>query len=187
METKWKQSKMGTRDLISKSLPMRRYTSSAYTRSAYTRSANQRDLRVKMLGPTVGKVRSPFTFIRNLWAMLQDRSLSHVIGWERDGRSFVVKDRKEMEKAVLPQFFKSHLFKSFKRQLDYYGFSCLSRSSSHHNCLKTKSSMICALPLFCRDDPQSVLLIKRKVNTGNKPARGPRKRKRPAMLREGRR
>jgi hypothetical protein len=102
-----------------------------------------------------------------------------VIGWERDGRSFVVKDRKEMEKAVLPQFFKSHLFKSFKRQLDYYGFSCLSRSSSHHNCLKTKSSMICALPLFCRDDPQSVLLIKRKVNTGNKPARGPRKRKRP--------
>jgi hypothetical protein len=105
-------------------------------------------------GPTVGKARSPF--IRKLWAMLQDSSLSHVIGWERDGRSFEVKDAKKMEKAVLPQFFKSHLLKSFQRQLNYFGF------------LKTsKSSMIYALPLFCRDDPQSVLLIKRKVNTGN--------------------
>jgi hypothetical protein len=59
VRTKWKQSKMGTRDLIFKSLPRRRYTSSAYTRSVYTRSvytrsvytrsANQRDLRVKSL------------------------------------------------------------------------------------------------------------------------------------------
>jgi hypothetical protein len=103
----------------------------------------------------VKKVRSPF--LRKLWAILEDVESVDAISWDYPLRqSFTIHSAKLMERDVLPRFFKSHLFNSFQRQLNYFGF-----------CKLGKEGFIYYLELFRADAPGNLLMIKRKVNTGN--------------------
>jgi hypothetical protein len=103
----------------------------------------------------INKVRSPF--LRKLWAMLMDPDCRSAISWDLPMRqSFTIHSTGEMERFVLPQFFKSHLFNSFQRQLNYFGFNKIG-----------KDGLTYMLDLFRADAPENVLLIKRKTNTGN--------------------
>jgi hypothetical protein len=63
-----------------------------------------------------------------------------------------------MEKDVLPRYFRSRQFSTFQRQLSYFGFK--KQSTQHDKCRWCHN-------LFQRGKPEDVLLIKRKVNTGN--------------------
>ena len=45
----------------------------------------------------------------------------HIAGWTADGTMFVVKDKHEFAKQVIPNFF-NHKFDTFARQLSHYGF-----------------------------------------------------------------
>jgi hypothetical protein len=71
-----------------------------------------------------------------------------------------------MEEDVMPRFFKSNLFKSFQRQLNYFGFEKLEQRGKHNPTNDPNaSSYIHAL--FKAGRPENLHLITRKVNLGN--------------------
>jgi len=63
------------------------------------------------------------SFIYKLLSILNDSSMSHLVRWNTDGRSFVVMHTEEFGRKVLSKFFKHANFSSFVRQLHLYGFS----------------------------------------------------------------
>lgn len=56
------------------------------------------------------------------YEIVDDPANAHVVGWAPDGRSFVVWDKLEFERDILPRNFKHNNFSSFIRQLNTYGF-----------------------------------------------------------------
>jgi hypothetical protein len=92
-------------------------------------------------------------FLTKLWQMLKEES--KIISWEPDGESFVVKSQKAMESNILCKYFRSNQFSTFNRQLNYFGFKKLGTQNKWCH------------ELFNRSNPHDMLLIKRKVNTGN--------------------
>jgi hypothetical protein len=68
-----------------------------------------------------------FTFPIRLYSMLQELSstgvLSDIVKWSTTGDSFVILKPKEFTKSLLPQYFRTHKFSSFQRQLNAYGFT----------------------------------------------------------------
>jgi hypothetical protein len=70
-----------------------------------------------------------FTFPIRLYSMLQELSstgmLSDIVKWSTTGDSFVILKPKEFTKSLLPQYFRTHKFSSFQRQINAYGFTKL--------------------------------------------------------------
>ncbi|KAH9125570.1 hypothetical protein AeMF1_003839 [Aphanomyces euteiches] len=92
---------------------------------------------------------------------------SEVAEWSKDGRSFVVKQTKQFETSMLPQFFKHNNFASFARQLRFYGFE---KSKIHEarfgDVSETGQSWwLFQHPKFLRDDPAKMVSIRRKTCT----------------------
>ena len=54
--------------------------------------------------------------------MVQDTCEPNIISWSGDGEMFAIKNMGQFEKKILPLYFDSNKFTSFKRQLHYYGF-----------------------------------------------------------------
>ena len=105
-------------------------------------------------------------FLVKLWGILEEDNAA--CSWNADGRTFSVRSIKDMERDVLPRYFRSRLFSTFQRQLSYFGFR--KQSQPDDKCRWYHD-------LFQRHAPENVLLIKRKVNTGNEH----KKRKRSTM------
>jgi len=61
-------------------------------------------------------------FIKKLYRLLEDPSISDILSWGPQGDYFVVKDVNEFTKTILPLFFKHSNFASFVRQLNKYDF-----------------------------------------------------------------
>ncbi|KAG7096348.1 hypothetical protein E1B28_003792 [Marasmius oreades] len=61
-------------------------------------------------------------FLKQLFNMLEDNSIQHVVSWGPDGDCFVINDTDEFTKSVLPKFFDHSNFAVFVRQLDLYDF-----------------------------------------------------------------
>jgi hypothetical protein len=69
---------------------------------------------------------SKVPFAWKLHIMLEDAEKSgneHIISWVDLGRGFKVYDLDEFMKKVVPHFFKQSKWKSFQRQLYFYGFT----------------------------------------------------------------
>ena len=105
---------------------------------------------------TMKKATSTPKFLVKLWAILEENNTA--MHWNADGVTFSVKSSKDMEKDVLPRYFRSRQFSTFQRQLSYFGFK--KQSTQHDKCRWCHN-------LFQRGKPEDVLLIERKVNTGN--------------------
>jgi hypothetical protein len=93
-------------------------------------------------------------FLKKLWLILEDPTNWHAIRWDSDGKGIELLDERKLETDVLPSYFRTNKGSSFRRQLNYFDFS--KASSTHY----THAS-------FHRDNPESVLTIKRRENKGN--------------------
>ena len=51
-----------------------------------------------------------------------EMGLRHIISWRPDGKSFVIHDKAEVEKQIMPLYFSSAKFKSLQRSLNLWGF-----------------------------------------------------------------
>lgn len=72
-------------------------------------------------------------FLEKLFDILEDnRSYSHLIAWQPDGNSFIIKKVNEFSEIVLPRYFKHSNIQSYIRQLNMYGFSKTRHDSNHH-------------------------------------------------------
>lgn len=74
---------------------------------------------------TKGGVDMPFPV--KLYHMLEyidlhEPMLANIISWQPHGRCFLCRDAAEMEKLILPIYFKHGNFNSFRRQLNMWGF-----------------------------------------------------------------
>ncbi|ODV95549.1 hypothetical protein PACTADRAFT_29808, partial [Pachysolen tannophilus NRRL Y-2460] len=61
-------------------------------------------------------------FVTKLWNMVNDKANEKYIKWVPDGQSFMVSNREEFMKHILPKYFKHNNFASFVRQLNMYGW-----------------------------------------------------------------
>lgn len=92
-------------------------------------------------------------FLIKLWTILSEPGYSHAITWNLDD-GFTVHNTEALEQDVLPAYFRSTQFSSFQRQLNYFSFRKVGKKGYTH-------------PLFIKAQPELVLEIKRKTNTGN--------------------
>ena len=81
--------------------------------------------------PTMRKQRgrSSIPFPLRMHQMLDDLehgNLTSIASWRCHGRSFIVNNREDFVKKILPVYFQQHKFASFQRQLNLYGFSRIS-------------------------------------------------------------
>jgi hypothetical protein len=74
--------------------------------------------------PRIRKPTKPFPL--KLYQMLEDVAQTgkeDIVGWAPDGLSFRVHDTEPFMKEVLPLYFNQTKYKSFQRQLNFYGFT----------------------------------------------------------------
>jgi hypothetical protein len=72
-------------------------------------------------------------FLEKLFDILEDEgSYHHLISWQPDGNSFIIKKVNEFSEIVLPKYFKHSNIQSYIRQLNMYGFSKTRHDSNHH-------------------------------------------------------
>lgn len=69
-----------------------------------------------------GQAKGRPAFVFKLWNMVNDPAFDEYIRWMPDGKSFQIIGREQLEKIVLPRFFKHNNFSSFVRQLNMYGW-----------------------------------------------------------------
>ncbi|KAG5371884.1 Heat shock factor protein [Yarrowia sp. C11] len=69
-----------------------------------------------------GQTKGRPAFVFKLWNMVNDPAYDEYIRWMHDGKSFQITGREQLEKIVLPRFFKHNNFSSFVRQLNMYGW-----------------------------------------------------------------
>jgi len=59
---------------------------------------------------------------------LHEPELAKIISWQPHGRCFRVHDAKKMEELILPRFFNTRHYPSFRRQLSFWGFTRLGQN-----------------------------------------------------------
>ena len=76
-------------------------------------------------------------FIKSLYSILNNKSLSSILHWQEDSLSFSICNIAEFESIILKNFFPDINLKKFKRKLKHLDFSkCKVGSSliySHHH------------------------------------------------------
>ena len=93
-------------------------------------------------------------FLSKLYAIMKNPIYNHIITWDEAGTKIIVRNKKTLEREVLPSEFKHKKFDSFQRQLNMYSFYCVANVRFGHT--------IYSHEFFKRDEPQ---LISRIVRT----------------------
>nr|XP_046911290.1 heat shock factor protein-like isoform X3 [Dermatophagoides farinae] len=115
---------------------------------------------------TLGSNANIPTFILKLWKLVCDDSSNDLICWNRNGRSFIIKDQGRFAKEILPLYFKHSNMASFIRQLNMYGFRKV--SNIEHGGLKSDGDEVEFFHHhFCLGQENQLELIKRKMSTNN--------------------
>ena len=92
------------------------------------------------------------SFVLKLANLLQTEEYHQYVDWGEKGVSFVVKDRENFSRIVLPRYFKHNNFASFVRQLNKYGFR------------KVTNVNPCLLPNDEKDEFRHMFFVKNKLN-----------------------
>ncbi|KAG9414862.1 hypothetical protein AC1031_008276 [Aphanomyces cochlioides] len=108
----------------------------------------------KQTSPQLNMATPPF--LASLYDILNKEDPS-VIGWCDDGKSLGVFNVAVLEAYILPTYYRHNNFSSFQRQLNYFGFRKILKPRVY------EPFTFYAQPLFLRDDPSKMLLIKRKT------------------------
>ncbi len=106
--------------------------------------------------------RSESTFPRKVYRMLQDvekTKMDHIISWINDGTAFRVHNTESFVNNILPLYFDQTLYESFRRQLNMYGFTRVTRGPLKGTCYHKN---------FCRHSPCLLDLISRRKRLGDK-------------------
>jgi hypothetical protein len=98
-------------------------------------------------------------FLQKLWDILADKKHAAIVSWEDTGETFEVKRPSAFSAVVLPKYFKHGKFSSFQRQLNYFGFRKIVKSSSEKDepCRYSHES-------FRAGHPEDISKIRRKTN-----------------------
>ena len=75
-------------------------------------------------GPDLASCKLPFVW--KLYEMLEGVEQSgeeHIVSWIQNGRAFRVHKLDDFVKNIVPTYFKQSKYKSFQRQLNFYGFT----------------------------------------------------------------
>jgi hypothetical protein len=86
------------------------------------------------------------TKLHRMLADVQKNGLDHIVSWVQDGAAFKVHDTDTFVQQIMPLYFDQTKYESFRRQLNLYGFSRVSRGVSrgfyyHQLFLKSDSSL----------------------------------------------
>ncbi|GAA6031637.1 hypothetical protein JCM8097_006560 [Rhodosporidiobolus ruineniae] len=124
--------------------------------------------------PQAPGTKTQAAFVHKLYSMLETPSLSHLISWSEDGKSFIIYHPSEFARLVLPQYFKHANFSSFIRQGNFYHFSKISdvpgtpAKTIHLNADGTPvQTWEFRNPNFQRGRPDLLARIKRKTAKSN--------------------
>lgn len=96
------------------------------------------------------KIETPPKFIIRLYAVIDDPSIKSIV-WSSDGASFLITDKEEFQKTVLPMISKTTEFSGFIRQLNAYGFKKKNtidaniREYAHQDFLKSRFDLLTKL------------------------------------------
>jgi hypothetical protein len=85
--------------------------------------------------PRQGDIKSLFPY--TLFTLLEEAErdgYESIVSWRPCGEAFKVINRDEFMKQVLPRYFKQTKYKSFIRQLNLWGFSCLHEGPDRGSC-----------------------------------------------------
>lgn len=74
----------------------------------------------------------PPTFIGKTYAVVSDPATDHLICWDHDGETFVVRNPERLAQDVFPSIFAHASYPSFTRALNAYGFRQVSRNNWKH-------------------------------------------------------
>eukprot|EP00980_Cylindrotheca_fusiformis_P022167 scaffold9069_cov90-Cylindrotheca_fusiformis.AAC.4 len=86
----------------------------------------------------------PYKLYQLLTNVEGNEELSAIISWLPSTDGFRIHEPEVFEEVLLRKFFpKQSKLKSFKRQLQYYGFENLGRNSYKHNCLRRGHKSLC--------------------------------------------
>lgn len=98
--------------------------------------------------------------------MVEACNLSHpsICQWSDDGKLFAIKDAKTFCEVIMPKFFNGRKFRSFVRQLEFYGFSKTKKDGAMVNSLTedpgNKIWCFCH-ENFIRDKPELLVDMRR--------------------------
>lgn len=90
-----------------------------------------------------GGMKSLFPY--TLYTLLEDAErdgYESIVSWRPSGEAFKVIKRDEFMQQVVPRYFKQTKYKSFIRQLNTWGFSCLQEDPDRGSC-KCFSCWVC--------------------------------------------
>jgi len=99
-------------------------------------------------------------FLRNLWTMLNDRTIDDSIEWI-GANTFWIKDTEKFVKEVIPKYFKHNRLSSFVRQLNLYQFVKVRERPNKASYRWTHAHLI-------RGNMRALLKIKRKIPDNEK-------------------
>lgn len=85
--------------------------------------------------------------------MIESNNHSDIVTWDDQGEVIIIKDKTRFEELILPKFFDSNRYQSFKRQLYNYGFNKKSPDGNNH--------ILFTNPHFHRDKPELLHKIQR--------------------------
>jgi len=100
----------------------------------------------------------PSVFVTKLFQMVNG-SPDDVVSWVPSGDAFLIQNLSRLEEEALPLFFRHARFQSLVRQLNFYNFRKINRE---------RTFWVYRHPLFHRDRPQDLHLLKRRSVLGGK-------------------
>merc|ERR1712038_1572322 len=93
--------------------------------------------------------------------MIESNNNPDIVTWDDQGEVIIIKDKQRFEELILPKFFDSNRYQSFRRQLYNYGFNKKSPDGNNH--------ILFTNPYFHRDKPELLHKIQRNnTNPKNK-------------------
>ena len=94
--------------------------------ATYTDYADHTDVFVKRRGSKGGLVFPVKLFLLLKYIDLKEPHLKAIISWNHHGRSFKIHDHMRFRQVIMPRFYTSTSDKTFRRQLNFWGFKTIS-------------------------------------------------------------